>query len=114
MVRSEMLRPLRGHELLVSGDFFGKTILVPDDDAPTVRPSGTLAVFEQTIVEAIVKLDGLPASDEGVELRREVLSLQTLFRAWKVRTPSVEERRAAIVRLMDAHRAVEELAARKR
>ena len=86
---------------------------MPSDEVPTVRPSGTLAVFEQTIVEAIEKLEGLPASDEREELRRDAVAMQALFRSWKVRAPSPEERAAAISRLMDVHRAVEELASKR-
>jgi len=86
---------------------------VPSDEVPTVRPSGTLAVFEQTLVEAIAKLEGLPASDEREELRRDAVAMQALFRSWKVRAPSPEERAAAISRLMDVHRAVEELASKR-
>lgn len=86
---------------------------MPSDEVPTVRPSGTLAVFEQTLVEAIAKLEGLPASDEREELRRDAVAMQALFRSWKVRAPSPEERAAAISRLMDVHRAVEELASKR-
>jgi len=86
---------------------------VPSDEVPTVRPSGTIAVFEQTLVEAIAKLEGLPASDEREELRRDAVAMQALFRSWKVRAPSPEERAAAISRLMDVHRAVEELASKR-
>ncbi len=78
-----------------------------------MRPSGTLAVFEQTLVEAIERLDGLEASDEVAEVRREVVALQALFRSWKVRAPNPEERSAAISRLMDVHRASEELASKR-
>lgn len=83
------------------------------EDAPTVRPSGTIAVFEQTIVESLDRLDGLSASDEGAELRRDAVALQAQFRSWKVRAPSPEERAMAISRLMDVHRAVEELASKR-
>ena len=86
---------------------------MPSDEVPTVRPSGTLAVFERTLAEAIDKLDGLPASDEGGEWRREAVALQALFRSWKLRAPPPEDRAAAISRLMDVHRAVEELAAKR-
>jgi hypothetical protein len=87
---------------------------VPSDDVPTVRPSGSLALFEQTLVEAIEKLDGLPKSDECADLRREAVATQALFRSWKVRTPEPKARAAAISRLMGLYRAVEELAARSR
>jgi hypothetical protein len=83
---------------------------VPSDDVPTVRPSGTIAVFEQTLVEAIARLEGLP---EAEELRRDAGALLALFRSWKVRAPNPEERAAAISRLMDVHRASEELASKR-
>ena len=87
---------------------------MPSDDVPTVRPSGSLALFEETLVESIEKLDGLPASDERAELRREAVATQALFRSWKVRTPEPKIRAAAVSRLMSLYRAVEELAATKR
>ena len=83
------------------------------DDVPTVRPSGTIAVFEQTLVEAIGKLSSMLPSDDVTDLRREAVALRSLFRAWKMRTPQPEERAAAISRLMDLHRSVEELASRQ-
>ncbi len=85
----------------------------PSDDVPTVRPSGTVAVFEQTLVEAIDRLNNLPPSEESVDLRREIVALQALFRSWKVRVPSPADRAAAISRLMDVHRASEELASKR-
>jgi len=39
--------------------------------------------------------------------------LLALFRSWKVRAPNPEERAAAISRLMDVHRASEELASKR-
>ncbi len=83
------------------------------DETPTVRPSGTVAVFERTLVEALDRLDNLPPSEESVDLRREIVALQAVFRAWTVRTPSREERTAAISRLMDVHRASEEIASKR-
>jgi hypothetical protein len=85
------------------------------DDAPTPRSSGSLAVFEQTVTEAIQKLDACAPNDDSAELRQEAVALQALFRSWRVRTPGPEdkERTSAITRLMALHRAVEEhLAAR--
>lgn len=70
-------------------------------------------MFERTTVEAIEKLDGLPASDDESELRREAMALLALFRSWKIRTPNPEDRALAISRLMDVHRAVEELASKR-
>ena len=83
---------------------------MPSDETPTVRPSGTVAVFEQTLIEAIARLDGLA---DGEELRRDAGALLALFRSWKVRAPNPEERAAAISRLMDVHRASEELASKR-
>ena len=80
------------------------------DDVPTVRPSGSLAMFERTLVEALEKLEGLPDSEE---LRREVVAMQALFRSWKVRTPRAEDRAAGVSRFMTLYRAVEELAAKR-
>lgn len=84
---------------------------MPSDEVPTVRPSGTVAVFESTLAEAAEKLGEF--GPEGAELRRDVTALQALFRSWKVRAPNPEERAVAISRLMDVHRAVEELATKR-
>ena len=80
------------------------------DDVPTVRPSGSLAMFERTLVEALEKLEGLPDSEE---LRREVVAMQALFRSWKVRAPRPEDRAAGVSRFMTLYRAVEELASKR-
>lgn len=82
------------------------------EDTPTPRASGTVATFELTCEEAMSKLDSLPPSEEGVDLRREVVALQALFRSWETRAPSTQERAAAVARLMDAYRAVSELASK--
>lgn len=84
-----------------------------DDDPVTTRSSGTIAVFERTATEAIERLDGLPLSEDSVDLRREAISLQALFRSWSIRAPDPEARARAIARVMDLHRAVEEYAARR-
>ena len=86
---------------------------MPDepDDVPTARSSGTIAVFEQTATESIARRDALPASEESADLRREAIALQAIFRSWSVRAPESEPRAAAISRLMDLYRAVEEYAA---
>ena len=84
----------------------------PDDESPTPKDSGTLAVFEQTCTEAIEKLDALPASELAVDLRREAVALGALFRSWTMRAPLPEERASAVGRLMDLHRAVAELASK--
>lgn len=79
----------------------------------TSRSSGTVALFEQTATEAIGRLDALPLSEESVDLRREAVALQATFRSWATRSPKPEERTAAVSRIMDLHRAVEEYAARR-
>ena len=84
-----------------------------DEDPTTSRSSGTLAVFETTAVEAIVRLDGLPLSEESVDLRREAVALQAIFRSWAIRAPDPEARAMAVSRVMSLHRAVEEYAARR-
>jgi hypothetical protein len=85
-----------------------------DDQPPTSRSSGTIAIFEQTATEAIERLDRLPMSERTVDLRREAAALQALFRSWAAHPPTPETRAAAIVRVMDLHRSVEEHAARQR
>ena len=84
-----------------------------EDDPVTSRSSGTIAVFERTATETIERLDGLPLSEESVDLRREAVSLQAIFRSWTVRAPDTEARARAISRIMDLHRAVEEYASRR-
>lgn len=87
---------------------------MPSDDEPvTSRSSGTIAVFEQTAAEAIERLAELPLSEESVDLRREAISLQAIFRSWSIRVPDPEARAMAISRVMDLHRTVEEYAARR-
>ena len=98
----------------VTTDHRGRLRSVTDSDDPdTARSSGTIAVFERTATEAIERLDDLPLSEESVDLRREAVALQALFRSWSVRAPDPEERTRAISRVMDLHRAVEEYAARR-
>jgi hypothetical protein len=82
------------------------------DGPPTNRSSGTIALFEQTASDAVRRLDALPVSEEVVDLRREAVSLQALFRSWVVRSPPLDERAAAVSRVMDLHRAVEECVAK--
>jgi hypothetical protein len=86
---------------------------VTEDDPVTSRSSGTIAVFERTATEAIERLDRLPMSEENVDLRREAISLQAIFRSWSIRQPDPEARAMAISRVMDLHRTVEEYAARR-
>jgi hypothetical protein len=83
-----------------------------EDEPDTARSSGTVAVFERTATEAIDRLDALPLSEESVDLRREAVALQALFRSWTIRAPDPEARAGAISRVMDLHRSVEEYAAR--
>lgn len=84
------------------------------DDTPTPRVSGSIAVFLQTAIEAIDKLDSLPPTEESAELRREAVALQALFKSWDVRAPRSEDRAQALSRLMDLHRAVAEYVAVRR
>lgn len=89
--------------------------MIKDDHDPvTSRSSGTIAVFEKTATDAIGRLDDLPLSEESVDLRREAVALQALFRSWDIRAPDPEARALAVSRIMDLHRAVEEYAARQR
>lgn len=86
------------------------------DEPPTRRESGQLAVFEQTVREALTKLsmiDG-PADDELLELEAEGQSLLSTFSAWKTEPPIGSERTRVIERVMDLHRNVESLAASRR
>ena len=88
--------------------------MATDDDTPvTARSSGSLALFLQTAIEAIEKLDTLPTSEDTIDLRREAIALQAIFRSWDLRAPPPEERASAVGRVMDLHRAVEECAAKK-
>jgi hypothetical protein len=82
-------------------------------DTPTPRASGSLAVFEITCEECIERLDGLAPSEEQIDLKRQVGAMLALFRSWDKRPPAPEERAQAVSRLMDLHRAVEELATRR-
>jgi hypothetical protein len=86
---------------------------VTDEDPTTSRSSGTIALFLQTAVESIERLDRLPLSEESVDLRREAVALQAIFRSWDVRPPDPAARSAAISRVMDLHRSVEEYGARR-
>lgn len=81
------------------------------EDVPTVRPSGSIATFERIADELLEKLGSLSINDTTNELRRDVKAIGALFRSWKTRAPTPEERASAITRLMDLHRAIEEYAA---
>jgi hypothetical protein len=78
-------------------------------EMPTHRESGHLAVFEQTAVESLAKLESLPEpiDDEVRELKAEAVSLLGVFRSWATEPPIGEERARAIERVMDLHRNVE-------
>jgi len=67
-------------------------------------------LFEETLVEAIEKLRGLPDAEE---LLREAVAMQALFMSWRIRTPEPKVRAAAVSRLMTLYRAVEELASKR-
>jgi len=89
----------------------------PSDDDPPTRPeSGQLAVFEQTVRDALTRLSSIdsPADDELLELEAEGKSLLLTFSTWKTDPPIGTERTRIIERVMDLHRNVENLAASRR
>jgi len=86
---------------------------VTDEDPTTSRSSGTVALFLQTAIEAIERLDRLPLSEESIDMRREAVALQAIFRSWDTRPPDPESRARAVSRVMDLHRGVEEYTARR-
>lgn len=88
--------------------------MTDEDESPTPRASGSLAVFLQTASEAMEKLDACPVTEESVELRREAVALAALFRSWDRRAPGQDDRASALSRLMDLHRAVAEYVAEHR
>jgi acyl-CoA reductase-like NAD-dependent aldehyde dehydrogenase len=83
------------------------------DDVATPRASGTLAVFQLTCDEVLGKLAEMPPSEEAIDYKRAAQALAAQFRAWEIRPPEPEERATVVSRLMDLHRAVSELAARR-
>jgi len=85
-----------------------------DSPPPTVRPSGTIALFAQTADKAIEKLDSLRPTQESSELRREAVALRALFRSWDKHAPKPTERAHAVSRLMDMYSAIEEYAAQQK
>lgn len=90
-----------------------------DDDEPiTRRDSGTLATFESTCAELIAKLDlvvaALGLDDEGREIEHEARELLTVFRAWRVRAPTPDDRSTGIARVLDLHRRAEDYLTRRR
>jgi hypothetical protein len=86
------------------------------DEPPTRRESGQLAVFEQTVRDALTKLSGfdLPTDDQLEELEAEGRSLLTTFVNWKTDPPIGADRTRVIERVMDFHRNVENFAASRR
>jgi len=79
--------------------------MTDDDEAPTPKESGSLAIFEETCNEAIGKLAG----DDGEiadALRHEARQLLVELRSWKTAPPDVVARANVISRVMDLHRAV--------
>jgi hypothetical protein len=84
------------------------------DEPPTRRESGQLAVFEQTVREAISRLATLPADDQVQELTVEAQALLAIFEGWKADPPIGQGRTHAIERVMDLHRNVEHLVAERR
>lgn len=79
-----------------------------------MRASKTIEAFEKTANESIAKLKAMPPTEESADLRREAVALRALFRSWNTRAPTLEERSAAIARLIGVHRAIEEYAAEHR
>ena len=93
-----------------------QVIVMGMDDVPTHRESGQLAVFEQTAVESLAKLDALqgPDDEQVRELKVEATSLVAVFQSWHTDPPIGEARSHAIERVMDLHRNVESLIAARR
>lgn len=90
--------------------------MASSDEPPTRRESGQLAVFEQTVAEALAKLATMPGppDDRTTELRIEGEQLQRIFANWRTDPPIGEERTQTIERVMDLHRSVESLLAESR
>ena len=87
-----------------------------DDEAPTHRESGQLAVFEQTAREAIARLSTLvhDPDDSVEELLAEARELLRIFEGWKADPPIGEQRTHVVGRVLDLHRNVESLIAERR
>lgn len=85
-----------------------------DDDPPTHRSSGSLAIFENTAKEALVSLESLGLDERGEELAHEARELITVFVSWAAHLPSGEDRATAISRVMDLHRNVGEYLTQRR
>lgn len=84
------------------------------DEPPTRRESGQLAVFEQTVREAILHLSDAVLDERAIELSAEAGSLLVIFERWKTDPPIGAERTHAIERVMDLHRNVEAMLAELR
>jgi len=80
-----------------------------EDDPPTPKDSGSLAIFESTCDECIKRLSGFD-TDRADELREEARSLLVEIRSWRGAPPNVTERAHVVTRVMDLYRAVSEYA----
>lgn len=78
-----------------------------DDEAPTPKESGSLAIFESTCEEAITKLRG-DDSERADDLRQQARDLIVVLRLWKAAAPAPEARAATVGAVMDLHRDVME------
>jgi len=85
-----------------------------DDEPPTRRESGQLAVFEQTAREALARLEPLVLDERVEELMAEACALLVIFEGWKTDPPISVARTHIIERVMDLHRNVESLLAERR
>ncbi len=77
------------------------------DDPPTPKDSGSLAVFESTCDECLGKLGGFD-TDRADELRAEARALLLTIRSWTLTPPNGTERAHVVTRVLDLHRAVSE------
>lgn len=78
-----------------------------DDEAPTPRESGSLAVFERTCEESIERLRGNDSA-RADELREEARTLLVELKTWPTRSPLPAIRSEVVLRVMDLHCAVVE------
>ncbi len=85
-----------------------------DNENPTRRDSGSLAIFASAAREALSSLTQLGLDDEGEELAHEARELVTVFDSWAIRLPSGEDRAIAITRVLDLQRKVGEYLVRRR
>lgn len=84
------------------------------DEPPTRRESGQLAVFEQTVREALARLAEVSPNERIEELSAEAGGLLVVFESWKIDPPIGTDRTHVIERVMDLHRNVEALLAELR